>query len=401
MDLLRRHAVRRPGWWLAPLAILGAALISVFTWAVVVTLRVARLVIVPVRWKAEDIVVRRVDRRAGTVTLSDHPDAVVPGVYSLYFSGDRGYAKVGEIVAIAPQTVTRRLISEERGTLRAGLKARISGFYYESPAELGVAFEDVSVDTELGVAPAWLVPAGEPTNRWVIQVHGRGVDRRESIRAVSVFRDAGYTSLLISYRNDGVAPESPDGRYALGDTEWEDVEAAIRFALDRGAREIVLMGLSMGGALVLQCVTRSPLSRAIRGIILDSPVIDWIRVLDHQAGTLRVPGPIRLAAYRIIGSRWGRRLTGQAAAINLARLDFVARAAELELPTLLMHSDSDTFVPSHGSRVLSSLRPDIVTFVPFSGAGHSRLWNYDSERWGRAITTWLADADRLRPPSSP
>ena len=389
------------GWWLALPAVLAAMLVSLAVAAVIVTLRVARLVIIPVGTRPEDVVVRRVDRRARTVTLSDHPDATVPGRYSLYFSGGRGYAKVGEITAIASGTVTRRLISEERGTLRAGLRTRVSGTYFESPAELELDYEDVVVETDLGPAPAWLVPAADSAGRWVIQVHGRGADRREPIRSVPVFQATGYTSLLISYRNDGVAPESSDGRYALGDTEWEDVEAAIRFALARGATDVVLMGWSMGGALVLQCVTRSPLSRVVRGVVLDSPVVDWIRVLDHQAGALRIPGPIRAAAYRLIGSGWGRRFTGQAAAIDLARLDFVSRAAELSLPTLLMHSDSDTFVPSSGSLALASLRPDIITHVPFAGAGHTRLWNYDEERWRRAITDWIVHIDNLRRPSSP
>jgi alpha-beta hydrolase superfamily lysophospholipase len=235
----------------------------------------------------------------------------------------------------------------------------------------------------------------------VIQVHGRGVDRREVVRSLPVFHRTGYTSLLISYRNDGTAPNSEDGLYALGDTEWKDVEAAIQFAIDNGARDVILMGWSMGGALVLQAVTRSHLSGAVRGMILDSPVIDWVRVLDHQAGTLRIPGAIRNAAYRVISSAWGRIFTRQSRAIDLARLDFVARAAELSLPVLLMHSDSDTFVPSTGSRALAKLRSDIVSFVPFSGAGHTRLWNYDEERWNRAITDWLSQTVPVRPTSSP
>lgn len=401
MNLSRRHAASRRVWWLAPLIALVATASTVAVTAFLVTLRVARLVTVPVRVRPEAVVVHSVDRREGTVTLSAHPDATIPGRYALYFSGDRGLARIGDIVSMEEGTVTRRLIGELRGTLRSGLAARVSGIYYETPNEVGLAVEDVTIRTELGPAPAWMVSAREPSDRWVLQVHGRGVDRREAVRALPVFHEAGYTSLLISYRNDGTAPNSADGMYALGDTEWQDVESAIRFALDNGAREIVLMGWSMGGALVLQAVTRSPLSRAVRGIVLDSPVIDWVRVLDHQAGTLRIPGPIRNAAYRVISSAWGRIFTRQARAIDLARLDFVSRAAELSLPVLLMHSDSDTFVPSTGSRALARLRPDIVSFVPFSGAGHTRLWNYDEQRWSRAIGEWLAETLPVKPTSSP
>lgn len=376
------------------------ALGSLIASALVVTSRVARLLVVPVSTRPEDVRVLGVNRRAGAITLSSHPDAVVPGRYSLYFARDRGYAKIGDILAIGPGQVTRQLLREEHGRVREGLSARISGWYYESPGEVVAAWEDVEVETTLGASPAWLVPATRDSGRWVIQVHGRGADRREAIRAIPVFRDAGYTSLLISYRNDSVAPGSADGRYALGDTEWEDLQDAMRFAVDHGASDIILMGWSMGGALVLQAITRSPFARIVGGIILDSPVIDWVRVLDHQAKALKVPDPVRATVYRMLGRRWGRWFTGLDEVIDLDRLDFVSRAAELAVPVLLLHSDADTFVPSSGSRALAERRPDIVTFVPFSGAGHTRLWNYDQQRWNGAITRWLAQRPPV-PPSSP
>ncbi len=64
--------------------------------------------------------------------------------------------------------------------------------------------------------------------------------------------EAGYTSLVVSYRNDGDAPNSDDHRYALGDREWQDVSSAIEYAFEHGAERIVLLGYSMGGATVLQ-----------------------------------------------------------------------------------------------------------------------------------------------------
>lgn len=373
----------------APLAAVGLLSILAASAAAVV-LRVAQLVLVPIRTPVEDLTVLGVDRGSGTVTLGEHPDAVPPGRYSLYFSGEHGRAQLGEILGFSEGSVTRRLIDENRGSLRKNSRARLSSWFYESPSELVEDWQEVSVQTELGPAPAWLVPSRSPTSQWVVQVHGRGVDRREPLRAIPVFQRAGYTSLLLSYRNDGVAPESPDRRYALGDTEWKDVEAGIRFAVDHGARDIVLMGWSMGGALVLQAVTRSPLSDRVRGIVLDSPVVDWVRVLRHQAGSLGVPAAIAAIVFRLISRPWGRFLTGQAQAIDLDRLDFVRRATELQVPILLLHSESDSYVPYAGSQLLAESRPDIVTFEMFTGAGHTRLWNYDSERWESAIARWLS-----------
>jgi pimeloyl-ACP methyl ester carboxylesterase len=75
----------------------------------------------------------------------------------------------------------------------------------------------------------------------------------------------------------------------------------------------------------------------------------------------------------------------------MSRLDFVRRSAELHVPILLMHSDDDAFIPSTASRALAKARPDIVTLEAFTGAGHTRLWNYDPARWNAAIRGWLAE----------
>jgi pimeloyl-ACP methyl ester carboxylesterase len=79
-------------------------------------------------------------------------------------------------------------------------------------------------------------------------------------------------------------------------------------------------------------------------------------------------------------------------AVDLDSLDFVARSGELDTRILLLHSDDDGYVPSVSSRKLAELRPDIVTFVPFSIARHTKLWNYDPERWNEAIRAWLHEA---------
>ena len=108
-----------------------------------------------------------------------------------------------------------------------------------------------------------------------MQVHGRGTTRSEALRAVPVFHALGITSLVVSYRNDGEAPRSRTGTYALGATEWRDVDAAIGFARRRGARRVIVMGWSMGGAIALQLALNSAHRDAIAGLVLDSPVIDW------------------------------------------------------------------------------------------------------------------------------
>ncbi|MCW4384304.1 alpha/beta fold hydrolase [Salinibacterium sp. SYSU T00001] len=396
MKLARRHAAPGRRWLIR--AGLGAAVAGGVTLAVLAgtTLMVARRVVTPPRRATQDMRIVSVDRENGRITLTAHPESRVDGRYGLWFDRDSGYAKIGTIVRQDVGSVTRELVALEEGNPRPGARCRISGWYYRDPSELGFEYEEVVVPTTVGPAPAWRIDPPDPTDRWVVQVHGRAVDRREGIRAIPVFRGAGFTSLLISYRNDGVAPRSEDGLYALGDVEWLDVEAALRYALDHGAKDVVLMGWSMGGATVLQTVSRSKLAHVVRGVVLESPVVDWVTALDHQAGMLRIPRLVTTSVYRILSRPWGRLLTGQSEPIDLRRLDFVTRAMELRVPMLILHNSGDRFVPNAASRALAEARPDIVDFPEIEGAGHTRVWNSDPERWVGMITAWLESRVRRR-----
>ncbi|WP_033209161.1 alpha/beta hydrolase family protein [Gryllotalpicola ginsengisoli] len=373
-------------------AALGAATFAVA--AAGTTVFIARKVLTPPRRRDEDVQVKAVSPDASVITLSVTPDTLLRGDYSFWFNHDAGHARIGAILSRSGVSVTRRVERVSFGDLTRAKRGRISGWWYVRPEELGLPVKSVGIETDGGVAPAWRFNApkgddGEKSTKWAIHVHGRGTQRQECLRAVPTFREHGWTSLVISYRNDGDGPRSDDGRYGLGSTEWRDVEAAIEYAVDHGATDIVLMGWSMGGAIVLQAATRSMHAGLIRGVVLESPVIDWVDTLRYQAGALHMPDPITESALKLLDAPWGGRLTGQSAPIGLPELDFVRRADVLTTPILLLHSDDDGYVPAYASRALAARRPDIVTFVRFTRARHTKLWNFDPKKWTKAISKWL------------
>lgn len=376
----------------------------------------ARRVITPVRVRESDQEVLAVIRhgRGLHIILAATPEATVEGVYGFFFDGGRGHARIGRILSYSPaeRTVQREVEAVYSGDLLAARRGWWSGVAYPDPATLGFPAEEVLIQVEGGTAPAWLVPAapvapapGPETpapaapeaaalnppvpGTWAIMVHGRGGTRQEGLRALHAVRELGMSSLLISYRNDGLAPSAPDGRYGLGSTEWRDVEAAISFALDQGAREVVLFGWSMGGAICLQTADLSRYRHVIRAMVLDAPVISWVNVLAHHAQLNRIPSSVGRYGQLMLGHRLGRRLTGLAAPVDLKVMDWVARAVELRTPTLIVHSVDDEYVPCGPSAALAQKNPDMVTFEPFSRARHTKEWNVDPERWERVVATWL------------
>jgi len=375
---------------LAATAALGAGVIVGGT---AVAFAIARKVVTPVTRRLADTEVLGVDTKAQTITLRRTPDTVLPGRYGLFVNGSHDYLKIGALLSETDQTATRKLLTEVGEGERIGRAATFSGWYFVHPGELHIPYREVSVVSPVGECPAWLFPApagGDPAT-WVISVHGRGTTRSETLRAAPVFRSAGVTSLAVSYRNDGEAPRSDSGRYGLGATEWRDVDAAIEYALANGAERVVLMGWSMGGAIVLQTSLRTAYADRIDSIILDSPVVDWRTVLGYQARELRVPGPVAHIALRQLTMPSWSRVVRAGNAISLNDLDIVTRATELTHPILLLHSDDDGFVPSAASRGLADARPDLVTLASYTEARHTKLWNYDEKRWSELLRSWLRE----------
>lgn len=374
---------------------LASALFAVSAAIGVLTLRVARRVVRPAA-RAVDTKILDVDVAAQTITLARTPDTVLPGRYGLFTTGATDYLKIGSVLSSDDTGVKRKLLTEVEGDMHLAPEASFSGWYFQRPGELHLPFSQEHVRTAVGHCPAWLFPGGvdgATGDTWVIQVHGRGTTRSECLRAVPVFHALGITTLVVSYRNDGDAPRTRTGSYALGATEWRDVDAAVSWALAHGAARIILMGWSMGGAIALQVALGSAHRERISGLILESPVVDWRTVLLYQGRALGLPAPVTGLAIEALRADWAAPATQAEGGIPFDRLDMVARAGELRHPTLILHSDDDGFVPSTASHLLAAARPDLVEMQAFTTARHTKLWNYDQERWTDAIRDWVRGHD--------
>jgi alpha-beta hydrolase superfamily lysophospholipase len=373
----------------AALTVISLALAGALSALAYASIHMARRVVTPAT-RESDTRILALDTAAQTITLSNTPDTRLPGRYGLFTSGTADYIKLGSVLSEDDASVKRKLLTHIPSDAQLSPDAAFSGWYYDRAEDLHLPYTPELIGSAVGPCPAWLFPAGSG-DVWVIQVHGRGTTRAECLRAVPVFHALGITSLVVSYRNDGEAPRSRAGTYTLGATEWRDVDAAVGFARRRGAKRILLMGWSMGGAIALQLSLNSAHRDSIAGLILESPVVDWRIVLEYQARALRVPTAVSGLAIGALQSEWATPITRAGSAIPFDRLDVVARAAELRHPILILHSDDDGFVPSDASHDLVTARPDLVDLKVFEVARHTKLWNYDQERWSDSIRNWVSE----------
>jgi alpha-beta hydrolase superfamily lysophospholipase len=311
------------------------------------------------------------------IVLSRSEDTLRPGVYGIGWRA--GHAIVGEVLGSDSDSVTRRL-RDVAGYLPAGTKVAIEpDVYAADPSQsLGLPSADVDIEGELGPMPAWRIPGRGRT--WAIVVHGLNGTPLEGLRIAPTLHRAGLPTLLITYREDLGAPASPDGFHHQGLTEWGDLGAAARYALAHGAQHLVLVGYSMGGAIVAQFMERSPLAARVSGLVLDSPALDWRAAIEFRATEMGLPA---LAALPV---EWA---TEARADVDWDRLDANEHTDDFHLPILLFHGTDDEGVPISTSDEFAAGLPRWVTYYRVPDAGHTEAWNVDPALYDRRLSAFL------------
>jgi uncharacterized protein len=314
----------------------------------------------------------------GQVVLSRSGDSLRPGVYGLDWHA--GHAIVEGVLRSDAHTVTRRLRAGS-GRLAPGTRVALDPSVYVGNPEqaLGMRFSNVLVPDELGSMPAWLIPGRMRT--WAIVVHGINGSRENNLRIVPTLNRAGLPVLLITYRGDVGAPPGPDGLHHMGLTEWRDLQAAARYALAHGAKHLVVIGYSMGGAIVAQFMERSPLARRVDGIVLDAPALSWKTILSFNAKEKGFPSFAALPIEWMIGMRIDA---------NWGSLDALKHTANFHLPILLFHGTEDKLVPISLSDAFAKELPRWVTYYRVPSAEHVESWNVDPTLYDQRLAAFLS-----------
>ena len=167
----------------------------------------------------------------------------------------------------------------------------------------------------------------------------------------------------------------------MGQTEWRDLQAAASYALAHGAKRLVLVGYSMGGAVVAQFMERSSLTHDVAGLILDAPALNWKAILSFNAKEMGLPSfladPAEWAIDLRIKPDWDS-------------LDALEHPASFHLPILLFHGLEDEVVPISSSDSFAKELPGWVTYYRVPHAGHVESWNVDPGLYVQRVSTFLS-----------
>jgi alpha/beta superfamily hydrolase len=248
---------------------------------------------------------------------------------------------------------------------------------------LSLPFEVVQIETPLGPAEAWLVPAAGPEAGRAIFVHGIAGAREDGYRHLAILHEAGWSVLLMTYRNDPTAPESPEGQYAFGLLEWPDLQAAVAYmSPGPDGPGLLVVAESMGAAVLGQFLARSDLAGRVGAVALDSPAISFSAVVGQLAalGGRPLPGPMSWIALQLVPPLSG---------LPMAEAEVSEIFAAFPGPIFIAHGAGDRIVPIAPSQALAAARPDAVTL--WTGADHLGSHAEDPVAFRAALAGFLAD----------
>jgi fermentation-respiration switch protein FrsA (DUF1100 family) len=229
----------------------------------------------------------------------------------------------------------------------------------ETPAEAGLAFEDVQISTEDGERlHGWWIPTERPIGH-ILLCHGNAGNVGDRVLHGRLLCEAGFDVLLFDYRGYGGSSGRPteEGTY-------RDARAAREALLSRPGVDpslIVYLGESLGGAVALALALESP----PRGLVLQST---FTGVRDvARAHYPFIPSSVIPDAYPSL-----------------------RRVADLGAPLLVVHGERDEIVPlAHGQALFEAAPgPKRLHVVP--GVGHNDLVPLAGRTYAEVIAAWAA-----------
>ncbi len=283
----------------------------------------------------------------------------------------------------------------------AWIEADWQGVHRDPRADLGLDYRDVEFETVGGaVLRGWLVPGASDARTGVVTVHGGGADRREYLRMLPVFHDAGYPVLLFDLREHGISDGNARG-LSFGVREHRDVIFAVRHLRKQtGVEHVAVVGASMGAATA---ILAAALSDEIDAVIAEYPagsLETWVPyMIRSQAGAavasdfaaqgetapellLGAGQPewwIELVTFFLL---W--RIDGDP---DLDPLDVVDRIAPR--PLLLMHGERDRMAPVADSRELFSRAGEPKELWIMPDGDHTSFYNAHPEAWRARVLGFL------------
>ena len=230
-----------------------------------------------------------------------------------------------------------------------------------TPDDAGMDYETVRLDTDDGeTLHGWWIPAADSSRATLLFFHGNAGNISGRLESVQQFRQLGLDVLIVDYRGYGQSTGAPseEGIYKDAGACWRYLTEARGIAPE----DIVIFGRSMGGGPATWLAQR----QSPGAVILESVFTNVPDVGAHHYSFL----PVR--------------------ALATNQFDNESRVADIDAPTLHIHSRADRVVPFTLGRRVYEAASEPKQFLEIQG-GHNDGFLVSEDEYLQTIDDVLED----------
>jgi pimeloyl-ACP methyl ester carboxylesterase len=230
-----------------------------------------------------------------------------------------------------------------------------------TPANTGLAYEDLKIRSPDGTSlAAWYVP-GRPGGQQVLLLHGNGGNISHYLRTLAVLHQLGHSVLALDYRGYGASGGTPSEAGA-----YQDAAAAFDYLVEArkvAPASIVIYGRSLGGAVASWLAAHRPAG----ALVLESTFTRLADVASYRYPWL----PVHLLSRNVF--------------------DSVTQLAQVHCPILVAHGSADSTVPPTFGRELAHAAGAKAEFVALPG-GHNDAFIQGGSTYYRHLDQFMRRA---------
>lgn len=218
------------------------------------------------------------------------------------------------------------------------------------------------------------------SNKVAILVHGIFGTHKDLQPQAKILLENGFNILAPDLRAHG---ETTGKEISMGNYEKDDVVLWIKEIVKRFGKncQIVLLGISMGGATVL-LTSGEKLPKNVKCVISDSGYSNARKELKYVINRVLVPSFIILPQLNFFLKRLSF--------FNLNKTQPIQAVKTTKLPILFIHGNKDTFVPCKMSQEMFAVsNKEICKLEIFDGAVHIQSFATDNDKYISTLLNFI------------
>lgn len=243
---------------------------------------------------------------------------------------------------------------------------------------LKIPYEDAYIKSYDGLKlHAYIYPNAE-SKKVAIMCHGyRGTARRDFSGGAAELIGLGINVILIDERAHGL---SQGHSITFGRKEKKDVLSWVDFAKQRFGEdiELILVGISMGGATVLYCADKVENAK----IVADCPYVTPSAILKNTIRHMKLNVKLFFPILNLASIIFGHANMDKDNAFENMKNN---RGNKI----MIIHGEKDTLVPYHMTEELYLAYKNQIRYELFKDATHGMAYLYDRPRYKKLIKEFV------------